>query len=212
MPISTKVAMKQIVAALKMPIKIGDKIDKARGIQDKLKDGAAFLTSFPANLTPPLEQLDADINALVEAEAAARNKIPGSIDVRDTALNNVLNDLKSIMNIVQAKADESPANAKTIIMAAGYDVKKTGIKQKQQNDVRNTQVSGTIIVTAEGTGPHQWQKSKDKIELIDLPDTISPHTIVSGLKYGNVWYFRSRKIAADGERCDWCDWMEITIS
>jgi len=204
--------MKQIVAALKMPIKIGDKIDKARGIQFKLKDDTDFLTSFPSNLTPPLEQLDTDINALVKAEEAARNKVPGSINARDEALSNVMNDLKNIMSIVQAKADESPAKAKTIIMAAGYDVKKTGIKQKQHNDVRNTQVSGTIIVTAEGTGPHQWQKSKDKITLIDLPDTISPHTIVSGLKYSEVWYFRSRKIATNDEQSNWCDWMEITIS
>lgn len=204
--------MKQFVATLKMPVKIGDKIDKARGIQSKLTSNATFFAPYPANLTPPLTQLEMDIAALVEAETAAKNKVPGSINTRDLALNSVMDRLRSIMHIIQTKADESPVNAKTIIMAAGYDVKKTGVKKPQQNDVRNTQVSGTVIITAEGTGPHQWQQSKDQITLINLPETVSAHTIVSGLKYGDEWYFRNRKITENGEEFNWSDWMKIIIS
>jgi hypothetical protein len=208
---NNKVLIKRTLAVLKTPVKMGDKIIKAQFIQSKLTGNANFPVPYPGNIVA-LAQLGTDITALIAAETAAKNKTPGATDARDVALNNVLSDLRSIMHLVQTKADATPSNAETIIMGAGYDVKSTGIKQKQGNTVKNTAISGTVALTADGAGAHEWQQSKDQITSISLPATSKANTTVSGLKPGDVWYFRSRKIAKKDEFFDWSPWIRIMVN
>jgi len=208
---NARVLVKHTLAVLNMPAKNGDKIIKAQFVVSKLTGNANFPVPYPANIVA-LAQLNTDITALVAAETAAKNKAPGATDARDAAINTVVADLRSIMHLVQTKADASPANAETIIMAAGYDVKKTSIKQKQLNAAKNSSVSGTVLLTADGSAGHEWQKTKDLINIINLPSTSTANTTVSGLTAGDVWYFRSRKIANKNEQFDWCEWMKLMVS
>jgi hypothetical protein len=206
-----KVIIKHIIAVLNVPRTIGDKIIKAQFIQSKLTGNANFTVPYPANIVT-LVQLGLDITALVNAQTAVQNKAPGASDARNAALNTVLADLRNMMTMVQSKADSSPANSETIIQGAGYDVKQTAIKQKQQNAAKNTNVSGTALITADATGAHEWQQSKDQIAIITLPSTSTAHTLVSGLIPGNIWFFRNRKIAKKGQAFDWSDWMKLMIT
>jgi hypothetical protein len=206
-----KVIIKHIIAVLNMPTLIGDKIIKAQFIQSKLTGNASFPVPYPSNIVT-LAQLGLDITALVSAQTAVQNKAPGASDARNVAFNTVLSDLRNIMTMVQSKADSQPANSETIIQGAGYDVKQTAIKQKQQNGANNTSVSGTVLLTADGAGAHEWQQSKDEIAIINLPATSAAHTLVSALIPGAVWFFRNRKIAKKGEAFDWSDWMRLLIN
>jgi hypothetical protein len=94
---NTKVLVKHILAVLKMPAKIGDKIIKAQFIQSKLTGNANFPVPYPANIVA-LAQLGTDITALVTAQIAAQSRTVGSSDARDAALNTVLIDLRSILS------------------------------------------------------------------------------------------------------------------
>jgi hypothetical protein len=208
---NTKVLVKHTLAVLKMPSKIGDRIIKAQFIQNKLTGNANFTVPYPANIVS-LAQLGTDITALVAAETASKNRAPGATDARDAIMSTVIADLRSIMHLVQIKADTNPANAETIIMGAGYDVKGTSVKQKQQNAAKNSEVSGTVILTAEGTGAHEWQQSKDQVNIIHLPSTSRANTALSGLTPGEVWYFRNRKIANKNGQFNWSAWQRVMVS
>ena len=202
--------IKRIIAVLSMPAKMGDKIIKAQSILAKLTGNTTFpIASWPANVVT-LAQFGIDVNTLVSAETAVKNKT-GTAAARNAALVTVMTDLRSLMYMVQLKADANPANSTSIILNAGYTVRASHTKQKQQNDAQNTQILGTILLTADGSGHHEWQMSKDKITITDLPPTSTAHTLVAGLKTGDVWYFRNHKINTAKTTYNWCAWIELTV-
>jgi hypothetical protein len=205
-----KTPVKHILSVLKMPMKISDKIVKAQFIQKSLTGNANFPVPYPSNIVS-LAQLDTDIAAMVTTHTNARSKTVGTADVRNASLSVLLNDLRSIMQMVQAVADKTPATAETIIIGAGYDVKKTAVKQKQNDAARTGKVSGDVIITAKGAGPHEWQMSKDKVSIINLDATSGAKTTVNDLTPGDVWYFRSRPILKKGIKGDWSDWIIIRV-
>jgi|GEM_PF-739149 len=198
------------IAVLKMPAKMGDKIIKAQTIAGKMTNNATFpVAGWPSNVIS-LVQTKNDIATLVAAETAVANRT-GTAAARDTAMATVMTDLRSIMSMVQQKADITPANASDIIQNAGFEVKKSTIRQKRQNAAINTQIVGTIMLTADGTGHHEWQMSKDKISITNLPATSTSHTLVTGLKPGDVWYFRNHKVNTNKTIFNWTPWIELTI-
>jgi len=204
------VIIKHILAVLNMPAKIADKIVRAQSILAKLTGNPTFpLSGWPANVVS-LAQLGTDVTALVNAESAVKNRT-GTAAARNVALATVIADLRSILTMVQLKADANPGNAANIITNAGFGVKTVHMKQKQRNDAQNTQVLGTVLLTGDGGGHHEWQMSKDKITITDLPPTSAAHTLVTGLKTGDVWYFRNRKINTAKTTYNWCPWIELTV-
>jgi hypothetical protein len=148
---------------------------------------------------------------MVTTHTNARSKTVGTADVRNASLSVLLNDLRSIMQMVQAVADKTPATAETIIIGAGCDVKRTAIRQKQNDTVRTGEVSGDVIITAKGAGPHEWQMSKDKVSIINVDATSGAKTTVNDLTPGDVWYFRNRPILKKGIKGDWSDWIIIRV-
>ncbi len=204
------IIIKHILAVLKMPAKIADKIIKAQAILVKLTNNITFpVASWPANVVS-LAQFGTDVTALVNAESAVKNRT-GNAAARNVALAVVMADLRSILTMVQLKAEANPTNAQAIIQNAGFDVKTIHTKQKQHNDAQNTQVVGTVLLTGDGGGHHEWQMSKDKITITDLPPTSTAHTLVTGLHTGDVWYFRTRKINTAKTTYNWCAWIELTV-
>ena len=205
-----KTVVKHILAVLKMPKAIGDKIIKAQFVQQKLTGNANFPLPYPTNI-PTLAQLGLDINALVAAQTAVKSRTAGADDARNAALTLVVADLRGIIPMVQAAADKIPANAETIIPGAGYDVKKVSPHQKQGDAVKEGKVSGSVILTASGGGGHEWQMSKDLIAITNLPSTSGAKTTMSGLTPGDVWYVRNRPILKKAELGNYSLWIKFMV-
>jgi len=206
-PASTQ---KHVKAVLNMPDKIGDKILKAKFIQQKLTGNTNFPTPFPANITS-LVQFGTDITALDAAETAAQNRTKGASAIRDQALEIVIKDLKSLMTMVQNAADADTANAEAIIQNAGFDVKSPTIKQKQGNTAISNNVPGVVDLTADGTGPHEWQMSKDQVTITQLNATLTASTTITGLTSGDLLNFRNRKIDSLGGGNPWSPWIQVKV-
>ncbi len=204
------VIIKHIIAILAMPHKIGDKIIRAQSILAKLTNNATFpISGWPTNVVS-LAQFGIDVTALVNTESAVKNKT-GTSAARNAALATVMADLRSLLYMVQLKADANLANAAGIITSAGFAVKTAVVKQKQKNDAKNTEVLGKVLLTAEGSGHHEWQMSKDKVAITNLPTTSVAHTFVSNLHTGDVWYFRNHKVNTPKVTYNWSPWIELTV-
>jgi len=191
-----KTLVKHILALLKMPRTIADKITHAQSISSKV----AGNPNFP-NPNPPLATLNADIQTLVTAESAAKAKTTGAVAARDVALGVVVRDLHSITLYVQSIADASPDRAAELIEGAGLAVKKSSPRVKADLSAKAGKDSGTVVLVARGAGggsAHNWQMSKDQLVWVDLPTTISAKTEVTGLVYGATWYFRQRAVIRTG--------------
>ncbi len=191
-----------LIATLKMPSKWPDRILRAQTIQTKLTGNANFpIGSWPANIVT-LAQLGIDITAFINAQSAVTAKT-GTTAARDAAFLVVKNDLEALKGMVQVKADANVPTAATIITGAGYFVKKSKVTVKKQNDALNTEISGTVLLTADSAGHHQWEMSKDMVTIINLPPTSTSHTLVSGLNPGDVWWFRNKRIDTKKTTYNW---------
>ncbi len=198
-------------AALNMPNKIGDKIIRAQSIQTKLTGNANFpVGSWPANIVS-LTQFGTDVTTLVTTETAVVNKT-GTVAARNAALTVVLTDLRALKTMVQVKADANPANAANIIISAGFIVVTRSNHSKRQNQALNTEVLGTVLLTADKGGHHEWQMSKDGgTTIVNLPATTTSITKVTGLNPGDVWYFRNRKVNTKKTTYNWSTWLKLII-
>jgi hypothetical protein len=207
---NVSISVKLLIAVLKMPGKIGDKIIRALAIVGKLTGNALFpVASWPANIVS-LAQFTTDVNTLVDAQTAVTNKT-GTTAARNEALAVVMKDLKQLKTMVQAKADLTPATAQSIIEGAGYFVKTSTKKEKQQNDALNTEVLGTVLLTADTPGHHEWEQSKDQVTIIHLPSTSGSRTYVYDLNPGDVLYFRNKKVDTKKSTYNWSPWIKIIV-
>ena len=203
-----EVVIRHIIAVLNWPSKVEEKLTKGKTVVNKLTGNANFpVSSWPANVIS-LAQLTTDVNALDTAETGVKSKTVTTAS-RNAAANTVHSDLRKILTMVQTAADANPAE--NLIKGAGFDVKVVTIKQKQQNSVQNTEISGTILATADGTGPHSWQISSDKAAITTLEATKQAHTLIPNLTPGQVYYVRNKKIPNKKEKFDWSEWKEVRV-
>jgi hypothetical protein len=207
---SVTISIKHLLAVLKMPGKIGDKIIRMQFILSKLTGNLNFPTPWPANVTS-LIQLGIDVTAFINAQTSVKNRVVGAVGTRNMALATVMADLRSILTMVQLKADGNPAAALAVIEGAGYLVRAVGIKQKQLDGAHNTNVSGTVMLTGSLAGHHEWGMSKDMVTITNLPSTSKAHTLVTDLNPGDVWYFRNRKIGTAGKQYNWTGWVRLRV-
>lgn len=202
--------IKLLIAVLKMPTKIGDRIIRLQEIIGKLTNNIYFPTGWMAgSLTQA--QFTIDVNAYITAETNVRNHIAGAVGARNTAYNVIKSDLIKLLAMVQSKADANESNAAAIIGSAGFYVRNAPSAHKKQNAAFNTQLLGTVTLTADGTGHHEWQMSKDQANIINLPATTSAQTQVTGLTTGDVWYFRNRKVNSKKTTYNWCSWIQLKV-
>jgi len=202
------IVIKHIIVTLKWPTKIEAKIAKPKDIQNKLTGNANFSVPYPTNITS-LVQLGTDIASVDAAQLKVKAGIKGSVQDRNAKIKIVKRDLESIKTMVQIKADSDPANAESMVTGTGFDYKKISNRQKQQNSVKRTDVSGTYVLLAEGRGEHEWQITSDKINITTLPATSTAHTSVSGLTVKQTYFQRNRKVGKNGEVFDWSSWIEF---
>ena len=207
---ATTIIIHHLIAVLKMPTKWAERILRIQFIQGKLTGNTNFPTgSWPANVVT-LAQLGLDIAAFIAAQNAVENKT-GTTAARNAAYLIVKADLEALRTMVQLKADANPSNAAAIITGAGYFVKTVKIKQKPINDAQNTQISGTVLLTADTTGHHEWEMSKDMVTIIKLDSTSTAHTLVPNLNPSDTWYFRNRKVNTKKHTYNWSPWIKLLV-
>jgi hypothetical protein len=202
------VIIKTIIAVLKKPVKVGDLITYAKAVYKAMKANALFAASLAT-----LAELETAITALYDAETGHKQKPPTvSTEARNaakTAVNKLLNTLR---DDVQKVADDDPPNAEAIIVAAAMFVKKSSARGKQKNTAENGNEPGTVVLTAEGKGGHEWRMSQDDENWIPLEYTGTSKTVVKGLKSGEIYYFQNRKVYTKGVKSEWSQSIKIRVN
>ncbi|HEX7413786.1 MAG TPA: hypothetical protein VF411_07030, partial [Bacteroidia bacterium] len=197
-------------AVLKMPSKWGDRVVRGQTIQTKLTNNVNFPTGWIAG-TLTQAQFNADVLAFTNEETAVEAHTPGAVGLRNAAYKTLKQDLSYVMIMVQAKADANPNIAVTIIENAGFFVRGKSGNHKRVNEAYNTQIPGKVIITSDGGGHTQWEMTKDMITITNLPSTNTSKTSVSGLTYGETWYFRSKKVDTKQKTYNWSSWFLLKI-
>ena len=199
-----------VKAAIKMPSKWGDRVLRVEAIQLKLTDNTYFPTGWTQG-TLTQAQFNTDVTAFVNEAAAAEGHTAGAVGLRNDAFDTLKADLDLVLAMVKAKAKANLGIAVTIIESAGLFVVAKHGTQKRKNEAYNTQIPGTVIITADGGGHTQWEMSKDMVTITNLPSTNTSKTSVTDLTPGDVWYFRSKKVDTKKNTYNWSAWFPLKI-
>lgn len=197
----------RILVALNFPGRMNDFISKAKSIFSAMKNNAIF-----SALLPTINLFGGEIDTLDTTETAFKTKPPTKTRAdRNVAKEAVKTRWRELARDVQDLADADPENAEAIITAATMDIKKSTIHQQQGNTAKNGPESGTVILTAQYPGPHNWRMSTDNITWTLLPASKGSRTIVTGLTPRQVYYFQNCRVMANGETGDWSQSIKITV-
>jgi hypothetical protein len=205
MATTTKTMIKRVNVALNFPTQISAVIVYAKAIYKAMLNNAYFTGS-----AAKLALLSTDTGAL-DAKETGCNTVPptNSVEERNAALEKVKSDIRSLSTDVQQAADADPSNAEIIITSSAMSVKKNGYHGKQQNTAKDGPEEGTVILTAEGSGPHEWRESTDGVIWILLTASRTSKTSITGLTPGTVYFFQNRRILANSEISEWSQSVKI---
>lgn len=198
------------IAVLKMPRCMGDKIIRANDILDKLQNNTYIIAHWNPDAVS-LTDFEIHVQAFIDAEVNTKLRTVGLVALRDAALAMLMQDLRQLCTMVQGIACQATGSAEALIESAGFVVKKSGHRPKNINAAYNTQIPGTVKLTAEGGRAHEWEMSKDQINITSLPATPTAYTYVKNLPQGEVMCFRTRKLCTNKKQYNWSPWMILTI-
>ena len=195
------------VVVIKAPTKLNDFIIWAEGLYETMHGNVRY-TSLGTKLTA----FDSDTTALRNAQAGFSAK-PRTVSkaARDGAKKGVKTEVIGIAAGVQTMADADPENASKIITEAGVGVKKIPVRNKQQNDVVQGDISGSVYIYGAGKGPHNFRMSVDGETWIILLGSKNQRKYQTGLKPGEVYYFQVAKALTDGLEAPWSDTMSLRV-
>lgn len=199
--------MKRVTVALNFPTVISSFIVFVNAIILAMEHNAYF-----ASLVPKITQLSSDLKILENLEAACNTKPPtASVSARNAALLMVQNELRTLRNDVQNIADADPGNAQAIIESSGMSVKKPITHSGRQNTAEDGVDEGSVDLTAEGAGVHEWRMSTDDETWTLLPASFTSKTTVKELTTGLVYYFQNRRIQPNHEKSEWSQSVKIRV-
>jgi len=202
-----KTVFKQITAVLNFPTALGNFIIYAKAIFMAMSDNDYFTESAHEVAT-----LGTDLASLEEIEAACNTKPPTkTVEERDAALEVVKMDLRTLRNNVQNVANANPRMAKVIITSAAMDIKNSATHGKQMSTAENGSEKGSVYLTGEGAGVHDWRMSLDGITWIQMTPSFSSKTTVSNLESNTDYYFQNRTVAAHNFYGEWSQSVLITV-
>jgi hypothetical protein len=170
-----------------------------KNIRDKLKGNQAL-----PNPNPPFAVYDADVNALDDAQTAAKDGSAIALADRDAKALKVFKNTGHLVDYVQSVADSlaSHADAVAVIVGAGLDVQKPKSRKKPELAAKYTGISGDVLLAAlaiPGAGAYYWEVSVDQKIWSTVPETKLGKTTVTGLTPGQVYYFRFRALTRKGK-------------
>jgi len=203
-----KTVIKQITAVLNFPKALGNFIIYAKAILMAMINNDYF-TAYVVDIN----KLGDNITILEDTETACKTKPPTkSIEDRDAALEVVKMNVRTLRNDVQNVANANPRMAIAIIKSAAMEVKNSSTHGKQQNTAKNGTEKGTVNLTGEGAGAHDWRMSLDGITWTALPPTFISTTIVRNLELNTVYYFQNRTVKANNFYGEWSPSVIILVN
>jgi len=165
-----------------------------------------------AALTAKLTGFYVDITALEVAEAGFKMAKPThTASERDEALEKVKADLRSLRNDVQELASANPSKAESIIASSGMATKEPAVHGKRKNSARDGVETGSVELTAEGAGPHEWRMSTNEKDWTLLHASLKSKTIVTSLTPGATYYFQNRKLLTNDEKSEWSQSVKMMV-
>jgi hypothetical protein len=204
------VSRSRAVAVLKLPEDhVPHLLVRARGIVTAMTGNSWF--SSPS---PSLATVSAAIDALDQAETAARSKTVGTTAIRDAKRRELQMVLEQLRAYVQAIADANPESAASIIESAAMFVKGKGGRTPQVFEVNPGPVSGSVKVllprARDRDGYEVAQSTDGGRTWVSLDYRTRASLVVTGLKPGSRVYFRYRVVTPDGPG-DWSDPISIIV-
>jgi hypothetical protein len=163
---------------------------------------------FTNPINPLLATVSNHLGDLDDAEAKVELGGKSATSARNLAKKTVKRDMQQLLGFVQATADADPDQAEAIIRSAGMSVKRITVRQKNKDEARQGDVSGTVILIAMFAGRralYQWQWSSDQKTWTNLPTTFITRTGMSGLTPGMTYCFRSQV----DTRAGISDWSQV---
>lgn len=156
-----------------------------------------------------ITNLETEMNAPISEEKTKKiNQLRNIVDRNITRLSLMV---ENIANDPEVEDDER----EVIVAASGMRLKEQGHRSKQKFEAKNSEISGTIILTAEGgADAHEWKYSLDTEHYtgeIHLRATKQAHAEINGLTKGiEIAIFHS-KIDKDSPH-EWEGPIFITVT
>jgi hypothetical protein len=197
------------VAVLKLP-KPASKVAAIARLMVERMTGNPY---FPSP-SPPLGTIEADITAVLAANAAVLQRTKGNKQARDGALQRLHDHLTQLGAHVQAVADANTAEAEIIIASAGLDVKRPSIRNKPPLRAVQGRSSGMAVLIAKWAGDrasYEWRLSTDGESWSSGGTTIHARTVLSGLKADTRYFFQLRVQTKAGVG-DWGDSVSLLVA
>jgi hypothetical protein len=169
----------------------------ARNIQNKLTGNTALPNP------PGFATFGAEVDALIAADDIP-HKTPQQTADRDAKALTVHRHIGHIVDYVQGEADKltSAADAVTLILSAGLDVRKPRSTKKPPLAAKYTGISGEVLLVALAIadgGAYYWEFSLDQHTWTAAPETRFPRTTLRGLTVGQTYWFRVRALTPKGK-------------
>jgi len=202
-----KTLNRQVTAALNLPDAINDfiicaqKVGRMMGISPYFSASSSLIAKLVAN-TIILDDLET---------LCATTPLTTNTKARDAARVVVENNLRDLRLDVQRVANADPLNAEIIITSAGMSVKITNNRGKQQNTATNGIETGTVNLTAEGSGPHNWRYSTDEKEWTYLPGNRTSKLSAAGFTPGVLYSFQNQMALANDQKTEWSQSVKLRI-
>jgi len=198
---------KQATAVLNLPDAINDFIIFAQKV-GRMMDASPYFSAS----SPLIAKLVADTKTLDDLEiVCVAFPLPTNTKARDAARVVVENDLRGLRLDVQKVANADPLNAETIITSAGMSVKMINNRGKQQNTATNGIETGTVNLTAEGRGPHNWRYSTDEKEWTYLPGNRTSKLTATGFTPGVLYSYQNQMALTNDQKTEWSQSVKLRI-
>jgi hypothetical protein len=193
-------------AVLNLSGQNGPLLTFAKAVYKALEDNAVTFV----DPDPPLPQFLADIGAYEDGQTKAAGRGKGAAKARNAKKRKVRQDLRRVRDYVQVIAEgaETPDAAAAIITTAFLSVKKKGSRSKPELAAKYTGLPGEVLLVAKAVAPNAayfFQYSVNLRDWVDVPETMTAKTLVTGLTPATVYHFRFRAISRKGRR----DWSQI---
>jgi hypothetical protein len=192
---------KRVIVVLDMPDDIDDFFTFANGIRNSMAASPYF-----AGLAAKLATLLTNIGDLKTANDGTKTVPPTvTTTARDIELNKVRGNLIGLHMDVQGLANDAPSTdvGEDIARSAGIKVKKQGSINKQDLEVKDGPVSGSVTLVAKGIeeqrSAHDWGYSKDSGAIwVHVDPSIQATTDITGLTPGDEIIVRHREVLPEG--------------
>ncbi len=207
MTTDSTVIIKTVKVAMKIPAAFGKLMILLKAIYSSMSANARYIGS-----AAKLVIFKDEIKTLDETQTGYKSKPQTKTKAeRDAARVKVIKTAWSLAADVQALADEDVENAPAIIEGAGMSVSKHTSRGKQQNDAENGTEEGSVILTAEGKGGHEWRMSKDDETWTLIEYSNTSKTTVKGLTSGQIYFFQNLQVFTKGRKGEWSQSIKIRV-